>query len=54
MSVDLRTRVDTEQVPVEAGPFFRETLPSLLDAHQALIEPGASGSATANFLLEEQ
>jgi hypothetical protein len=42
MSVDLRTRVDSEQVPVEAGRFFRETLPALLDAHQPLIAPGAS------------
>ena len=41
MSVDLRTRVDAQQIPVEGGCFFRETLPALLDAHQALIAPGA-------------
>lgn len=41
MSVDLRTRVDSEQAPVEAGRFFRETLPARLDAHHAGIEPGA-------------
>ncbi|NRA08771.1 MAG: phytanoyl-CoA dioxygenase family protein [Myxococcales bacterium] len=52
MSVDLRTRVDTEQVPVEAGPFFRETLPALLDAHRALIAPGASELPLADFCIE--
>ena len=52
LSVDLRTRVDSEQVPVEAGPFFRETLPSLLDAHQALIAPGASELPLADFCIE--
>jgi hypothetical protein len=41
MSVDLRTRVDSEQVPIEAGPFFRQTLPSLFDAHHTRIAPGA-------------
>ena len=40
MSVDLRTRVESEQVPVEAGRFFRETLPARLDTHQGLIAPG--------------
>ncbi len=52
MSVDLRTRVDSEQVPVEAGPFFRETLPPLLDAHQAQIAPGASELPLADFCIE--
>jgi hypothetical protein len=42
MSVDLRTRVDSEQVPLEAGGFFREALPVRLDACRAEIEPGAS------------
>ena len=52
MSVDLRTRVDSEQVPVEVGPFFRETLPPLLDAHQARIAPGASQLPLADFCIE--
>jgi len=52
MSVDLRTRVDSEQVPVEASRFFRETLPSLLDAHQASIEPGASELRLEDFCIE--
>jgi hypothetical protein len=52
MSVDLRTRADSEQVPVEAGPFFRETLPPLLDAHQAQIAPGASELPLEDFCIE--
>jgi hypothetical protein len=52
MSVDLRTRVDTEQIPVEAGLFFRETLPTRLDAHQALIAPGASELPLQDFCIE--
>jgi hypothetical protein len=52
MSVDLRTRVDSEQAPVDAGRFFRETLPALLDARQALIEPGASELPLADFCIE--
>jgi hypothetical protein len=52
MSVDLRTRVDTEQIPVEAGLFFRETLPARLDAHQALIAPGASELPLQDFCIE--
>ncbi len=52
MSVDLRTRVDAEQVPVEAGRFFRETLPALLDAHRSQIAPGASELALEDFCVE--
>ncbi len=52
MSVDLRTRVDSEQVVVSAGAFFRETLPALLDAHQALIAPGARELVLKDFCLE--
>jgi hypothetical protein len=52
MSVDLRTRVDSEQIPVVAGTFFRETLPPLLDARQAQIEPGASELPLADFCIE--
>ena len=42
MSVDLRTRSDAEQTSVDVGPFFRETLPALLDVHHDLLAPGAS------------
>jgi hypothetical protein len=52
MSVDLRSRVDSEQSPVEAGRFFRETLPPLLDAHQALIAPGARELPLEDFCIE--
>lgn len=52
MSVDIRTRVDSEQAPVEAGRFFRETLPPLLDAHQAQIAPGASELPLEDFCIE--
>ncbi len=53
MSIDLRTRVDSEQVPVEAGRFFGETLPPLLDAHQSQIAPGARGLRLADFCIED-
>ena len=54
MSVDLRTRVDGEQAPVEASQFFRETLPGLLDVHHGLIAPGASELALPNFCIETE
>ena len=52
MSVDFRTRVDSEQASVEAGPFFRDTLPPLLDAQQAEIAPGARELPLASFCIE--
>ena len=52
MSVDLRFRVDSEQSPVEAGHFFRETLPPLLDAHRDLIAPGARELPLEPFCIE--
>jgi len=52
MSVDLRTRVDSEQAPVDAAPFFRETLPARLDAHQAQIAHGAAGLKLVDFCVE--
>lgn len=52
MSVDLRTRVDSDQTPVEAGLFFRETLPARLDAHQGLIAPAASQLRLKDFCIE--
>ena len=52
MSVDVRTRVDSEQQPVEAGVFFRETLPPLLDQHRDHIVPGASELPIESFCIE--
>jgi len=52
MSVDLRTRVDSEQVPVDAGLFFRELLPLRLAEHRALIAPGASELRLVDFCIE--
>jgi hypothetical protein len=54
MSVDLRTRVDSEQHPVEADRFFRDTLPPLLDAHQDSIEPGARELALPDLCIETE
>jgi hypothetical protein len=54
MSVDLRTRVDTEQAPVDAGQLFRETLPARFDAHRALIAPGAAGLDLVDFCFETE
>jgi hypothetical protein len=52
MSVDLRTRVDSDQAPVDADRFFRDALPSCLDAHQPLITPGASQLPLEDFCIE--
>jgi hypothetical protein len=52
MSVDLRTRVDAEQLPVEAGAFFSRTLPPLLDENQAGIAPGARELPLRDFCIE--
>jgi hypothetical protein len=52
MTVDLRTRIDSEQVPVDAGLFFRETLPSQLDAHQELAAPGGSRLRLKDLCIE--
>ncbi len=52
MSVDLRTRTDSEQAPVDADLFFRETLPAQFDANQHLIAPGASELPLADFCVE--
>ena len=52
MSVDLRTRIDSEQGQVDAGRFFRETLPPLLDSNQGLIAPGASELSLEDFCIE--
>lgn len=52
MSVDLRTRVDTERAPVETGPFFRSSLPALFDEHVKLISPGAQELRLPDFCVE--
>jgi phytanoyl-CoA dioxygenase PhyH len=52
MSVDLRTRSDAQQIAVEAGAFFAETLPAALDAHHAQIEPGARELRLRDFCIE--
>jgi len=52
MSVDRRTRLDSNQQGVDAAAFFRETLPPLLDEHQAHIAPGARGLPLADFCIE--
>ena len=52
MSVDLRTRTDAEQAPVDAGLFFRETLPALVDAHHAALAPGASELSLDSLCIE--
>jgi len=52
MSIDLRTRLDVAEAPVPAGPFFREMLPPLLDAHQALIAPGAAQRRLRDLCIE--
>jgi hypothetical protein len=52
LSVDVRTRVDADQVRVEAGAFFRETLPPLVDAHQAEIAPGARELRLRDLCIE--
>jgi hypothetical protein len=52
MSIDLRTRSDSDQLSVEADLFFRETLPSSLDAHQHLTAPGAGQLRLKDFCIE--
>jgi hypothetical protein len=52
MSVDIRTRVDSDQAPVEAGLFFGETLPARLDARRDRFAAGASRLRLRDFCLE--
>jgi hypothetical protein len=52
MSVDLRIRADGEQAPVEAARFFGEELPGRLDAHHALIAPGARERPLRDLCIE--
>lgn len=52
MSVDLRSRVDTDRGAVEAGRFFREELPPLLDEHRDRILPGARTRRLSSLCIE--
>jgi len=54
MSVDLRTRADSEQVPVDASRFFRETLPAGLEVHRGEITPGASELQLRDLCIETE
>lgn len=52
MSVDLRTRVDSDQLPVEAATFFHDTLPDFLDDAQSLIAPAGARLPLGDFCIE--
>jgi hypothetical protein len=52
MSVDLRTRVDSDQAPIEAGSFFGATLPARLDDRQHLIAPGGGQLRLPDLCVE--
>jgi Phytanoyl-CoA dioxygenase (PhyH) len=54
MSVDLRTRIDSDQAPVETGRFFRDTLPDRLEAHRELVAPGARELVLKDFCIETE
>jgi hypothetical protein len=52
MSIDLRTRIDSDQAPVTADRFFNETLPDRLDAHQDLVAAGGKQLRLHDLCLE--
>lgn len=52
MSIDLRTRTDSDQARLDPALFFGETLPAQLDAHQHLIAPGADELDLSDFCIE--
>ncbi len=52
MSVDVRTRVDSDQRAVDASAFFRDELPGLLDARHALIAPAAATVSLRDICIE--
>ena len=54
MSVDLRTRVDSEQAPVDAGRLFGETLPALLEERADLIAQGAGELPLVDLCIETE
>ena len=52
MSVDLRTRVDSEQSAVTAERFFSESLPAALEQNRSRVAPGASALSLADLCVE--
>ena len=52
MSIDLRTRLDSDQRSIDAAPFFRETLPDLFDDAQSLIAPAGALLPLKDFCIE--
>jgi hypothetical protein len=52
MSVDLRTRADSEQSSVDVDTFFRDTLRTRLDSNHAEIAPGAADLDLPDFCIE--
>jgi hypothetical protein len=52
MSIDLRTRIDADQEPIEVKAFFSERLPALLDEHRALFAPAAARIPLVDFCIE--
>ena len=52
MSVDLRTRNDADQTPIEAESFFLDTLPDRFDALHDLIAPAAAQLPLSDFCIE--
>ncbi len=54
MSTDRRYCLDSEQTPVDAEAFLRDLLPSLLDAHQGRVVPGASALPLQDLCIETE
>jgi hypothetical protein len=52
MTVDLRSRSDTDQTPIDVPTFFRETLPARFDAHRTILAPGARALRLRPFCVE--
>jgi hypothetical protein len=51
-SLDLRTRIDGTQPPVDPARFFEHELPALLDARSGVVLPGARLLAPAPLVVE--
>jgi len=54
MSVDLRTRVDGEDVAIAAHAFFSEQLPAALEETRELLAPGAARLGLRPFTVETE
>ncbi len=52
VSLDRRFRIDSDQASVDPELFFRDRLPSLLDAHHHQIAPGAGDLALESLCIE--